>query len=243
MTTTRMQIVCLWSAPIFIILYLMAFVGISEFVPPPGPSLSADEIVAIFNENRNGIRLGQILCLMFSILYMPWIAVVTLHMARVEGRYPVMAILSLVGAAVLFVWFMLCSIIWSIAAFRPDLTPETVMMLNDAAWLLFVLGYPEYILQLGCMAFVFLRDKRPTPFLPRWACYFTLMVCFVGSGGMLATFFKAGPFAWNGIIGFWLPISFFSIWIFVMLPQLIKGVKAVAGQDAMEDAARSSIQS
>ena len=231
---TRIQIACLWSAPAFIILYVAAFGGISHFLPPPGPSLSAEEIVAIFDENRTGIRLGQILCLLFSILYMPWVAVVTVQMARVEGRYPVMAILSLVGAAVLFVWFMLCSIIWSIAVFRPDLTPETVMMLNDASWLLFVLGYPEYILQLGCMAFVFLNDKRPEPFLPRWACFFTLAVCFGGAGGMLATFFKVGPFAWNGIIGFWLPVITFSTWLFVMFPLLIKGVKRTAAYDLAE---------
>lgn len=225
---TKTQLICLWSAPVFVLLYIFAFVGISGFIPPPSPTLTGDELSIIFEANRSSIRLGQLLCILFSVLYMPWIAVIAVQMARLEGRFPVLSVLQLVGAAILCVFFMLCSLIWSVAAFRQDLAVGTLQMLNDMSWLIFVMAYPEYVIQLIPMAIVFLSDKRPEPFIPRWACFFTIMVCFSGSGGMLATFFKVGPFAWDGIIGFWLPVGSFAAWLFVMFPLLLRGVKRVA---------------
>ncbi|MEQ8836728.1 MAG: hypothetical protein RID07_07985 [Lacipirellulaceae bacterium] len=149
------QILCIWSIPAFIISYTVCFVFVAGFVPPPSPTLSAAEMVTLFDENRFGIRAGLLHCMIFSILYMPWSAVVSVHMARLEGRFPVLASLQLVGAAILVVFFMLCSLIWIAAAFRPDIDPVTLVVLNDLSWLIFVMAFPEYWLQLLAIAVVF----------------------------------------------------------------------------------------
>jgi len=94
-----------------------------------------------------------------------------------------------------------CQFDLALAAYRPDLHPEILRMSNDCGWLIFVMAYPEYIVQLGCIAAVGFMDKRPKPFLPRWVCYATLGIALTGTGGGFATFFKTGPFAWNGVIG------------------------------------------
>ncbi|MEQ9268677.1 hypothetical protein [Marinobacter salarius] len=219
------QILCIWSIPAFIISYTVCFVFVAGFVPPPSPTLSAAEMVTLFDENRFGIRAGLLLCMIFSILYMPWSAVVSVHMARLEGRFPVLASLQLVGAAILVVFFMLCSLIWIAAAFRPDIDPVTLVVLNDLSWLIFVMAFPEYWLQLLAIAVVFFRDTRPVPFIPRWACYFTLMVALTGAGGSLAAFFKSGPWAWDGLLGFWVPVISYLIWLIVMFPLLLRGVR------------------
>ena len=109
-------------------------------------------------------------------------------------------------------------------------------MLNDLSWLVFVMVYPEYILQLVAIAVVGFMDKREQPLLPRWACFATLWVAVAGIGGGFACFFTTGPFAWNGIIGFWIPIVCYLAWLMiVLLPQLLKAVKRqdVSGIDAM----------
>jgi hypothetical protein len=228
---TKTQIVCLYAIPAFILLYIAAFIGLSNFVPPPSPSLTGEELVVLFENNRFGIRAGQLLCMVFSILYMPWSAVISVQMARIEGRYPVLSCLQLVGAANLCVFFMICSLIWSIAAFRPDQSPQILQMLNDSAWLIFVMAYPGYLLQLVVMGIVFLRDDRHQPFLPRWFCFLTFTVAFFGIGGGFATFFKAGPFAFNGIFGFWVPVISYLIWLIIMFPLMLKGVK----RDSLHD--------
>ena len=149
----------------------------------------------------------------------------TVQMARIEGQFPVLYGLQLVGATMLSLLFMICNLIWTIAAFRPEQHVQILQMLHDAGWLIFVMAIPEYWMQLVCLAVVFLGDKRQKPFISRWACFFTLMVAVVGGGGALATFFKTGPWAYNGLIGFWMPIGFYVVWICVMFPLFIKGVK------------------
>jgi hypothetical protein len=37
-----------------------------------------------------------------------------------------------------------------------------------------------------------------------------LWVAFLGAGGVLAVFFKTGPFSWNGIMGYWIPVIAFA---------------------------------
>ena len=224
------QIVCVYSIPAFIVSYCLCFILLANFVPPPSPALSGVEVAALFEQNRFGIRAGMILCMIFSVLYMPWTAVVSVHMAQLEGRFPVLACLQLVGAAILVVFFMLCSLIWIAAAFRPEMAHSTLLALNDLSWLIFVMAFPEYWLQLFAIAIVFLRDKREQPFLPRWACYFTVMIALTGMGGSLAAFFKTGPWAWDGILGFWVPVASYLLWLLVLFPLLLKGVNRHGNQ-------------
>ena len=203
----RVQLFSAWCIPAFIVVYLFGFIGLSGFVPPPSPTLSADQIAAIFEANRNAIRAGQLICMVFAgLLYIPFTVLISVHIARVEGRYPLLAGMQLVGNGILNVFFILCSLMWSVAAFRPDIDPRTLLMINDATWLFFVMMYPTYVVALVSMALAGFIDKRAVPIFPRWFCYFTLWVAVAGVGGGFATFFKTGPFAWDGLFGFWVPV-------------------------------------
>jgi hypothetical protein len=51
---------------------------------------------------------------------------------------------------------------------------------------------------------------------PRWAGYLNFWVALGGAGGGLAVFFKTGAFAWNGLIGFYIPVTTFILWIITM---------------------------
>jgi hypothetical protein len=154
-------------------------------------------------------------------------------MARVEGRFPVLAIMQFGGGVLLIVFFALCSMIWIAATYRPELDPNVIRMMHETSWLIFVMVFPAYTLQMVCIAVAGFMDKSEHPWLPRWACYLNLWVGIGGGGGALAAFFKSGPFAWNGLIGFWVPVSLFALWLAVMTPLLLRSVRQHAISDVI----------
>lgn len=233
----KIQQWCAWSIIPFVVIYLLGFAGLAGFIPPHSPLTTGAELAAFYEQNRVGIRAGQLIGLASSALILFWAGAISAQMARIEkGPLPMLSVIQYGAAAVLVVFFMICSLVWTVAAFRPELNPKTLQMLNDTGWLIFVMAYPEYVVQLICIAVVGLMDERPQPFLPRWACFLTLWVAFVGIGGGFATFFKTGPLAWNGLIGFWLPVGFFLAWLLgIILPFLLKAIQ----QQAAEEAARA----
>lgn len=221
------QRLCILAAPIATLVYLLAFVGVAGFVPPTEPLLGQEGLLAFYNENRNGIRAGQLIGMIASVLYLPWYALIAVHLSRIEGRYPVLSLTQFAGGLILVVYFLACGMLWNIAAYRPGLSGESLELVHDASWLTFVMVYPEYTLQLFCIGVVGLLDKRPQPLLPRWVCYFNFWVGLSAIGGGFATFFKVGPFAYNGILGFWCPVFFFLLWLAIMVPMMWKGVSRV----------------
>lgn len=219
------QIFSIWLCLVFAVCYGASLLFIVGFVPPPSATLTGEELAVIFEANRTGIRIGMVLCLFFPILFMPWSAVMSVHMARVEGRFPIFALMQFAGAAMLVLLFMIAALLWLAMAYRPNIEPATLQIFNDFAWFIFVVAFPQFWMQFFSIGWVFLKDKREKPFLPRWACFYTFMVGLSGAGGTLAPFFKSGPWAWNGIFGFWLPIFLFGSLMAVLFPLMIKGVK------------------
>ena len=65
-------------------------------------------------------------------------------------------------------------------------------------------------------------DKSETPLYPRWVAYLNLWCGLLGAPGGLIVFFKSGPFAYDGLIGFYIPFGVFTLWIVVMTVQMLK---------------------
>jgi membrane protein implicated in regulation of membrane protease activity len=212
--------------------------GDRRFIPPPAPSLTAQKVGALYEAHRSEIRIGMLVALVASTLLFPFFAAISVQIARIERRTPLLAMLQFGGAVLLLVFFALCSMLWIAATFRPELDFATVRMLHDLSWLIFVMVFPAYTLQMVCMAVAGFIDESPEPVWPRWAAYLNLWVAVSGMGGGLAVFFKTGPFAWNGLIGFYVPLTAFAIWIAVTTYLLRRAVSrrpsAAERQDLVE---------
>lgn len=221
----RLQLLCVWAGPAFVILYVLAFWVIAGFIPPPRPTMSPGELAAFYDANRTEIRIGQLGGIIASTLLFPFFAVISMQIARIERRFPLLAVIQFAGATLLIIFFQVCGMLWIAATFRPELDPSTVRALHDLSWLVFVMVFPAYSLQMICMAIAGFMDRSPRPAWPRWAAYFNLWVAFSGAGGCLAVFFKEGPFAWNGLIGFWVPVTVFVIWLCLTTVLLSAAIK------------------
>jgi hypothetical protein len=230
---SRLHLACVWAGPLFAVTYLVSFWAIAGFIPPPSPHWTATHVASFFAAHHTSIRIGMVLGMISATLLFPFFTIISVQIARIEGRGPVLAMMQFGAAVLLLVFFAVCGMFWIVASFRTSgLSPSTVRAFNDAAWLMFVMVFPGYTLQMICMAIAGFIDKRPQPTWPRWASYFNLWVGFSGMGGGIAVFFKHGPFAWNGVIGFYLPITVFVIWLAVTTYLLRAAVRREAGQTA-----------
>jgi hypothetical protein len=112
---------------------------------------------------------------------------------------------------------------WLVAAFRPE-DANRVQTFNDLAWLPFLGIVCTGMFQMVALAVVTLRDRRPEPVFPRWFAYFQLW-CAIGVGLTFGVYiFKTGPLAWNGILGFWVPVTFYFIWVVVTTVVTVRAI-------------------
>jgi hypothetical protein len=139
------------------------------------------------------------------------------------------------SAALLSLEFIIPLMVWQTAAYRLDhSSADLIRMLNDMGWIMFVGVISSACVQFGSIGIAILVDDRSDPVFPRWAGYFNLWVTLLVSPAGIIVFFKHGPFAWNGLISFFLPLAAFAAWIVVMVVLLLKAIDQEAAEVTSE---------
>jgi hypothetical protein len=198
------------------LVFLIGFWFVAGLVPPPTPHDSARKIADLYQHNTNQIRLGLLITLIAAALCLPFVSLITVQMKRIEGRFSVLSYTQLVAGATTCLLITFPVMIMTAAAFRPGRNPELTQLLNDVAWLPFVMVFPPAVLQSVSIAVAVLGDKAAKPVFPRWVAYYNLWTAFLFLPAGLLTFFKHGPFAWNGLLAFWMALTVFGAWFGVM---------------------------
>lgn len=228
---TRAQVLCAWAG---ILCPVIMFIGLwpaAGFFPPPLPGTSAADIAAIYQNNASGIRIGTICFLIAGALYGAFTASVSAQMRRMEPREtPVLSYAQLAAGSASILLFLVPALVWSVAAYRPERSPEITQALNDLGWFFFVMPFVLGFLQNLCIGFATLSDQRAQPVFPRWVGYFNLWAAALFIPGCLITFFKTGPFAWNGLLAFWIPAGVFGPWFWITAWAVIRAARRQAAQ-------------
>lgn len=222
---TRAQRLCVWAGPVMIFTWLLAFVFLCGFVPPPSPSLSAEEVVAKFSDDTNLIRLGLVISLFACSLLVPFSAVIATQMRRIEGERSVLAGASLVSGGLLCVEFLLPFAIWQTALYRlGEWDPQLVQMLNDMAWLMFLGIISSACVQVASLGVCVLRDHRADPIFPRWYGFLNLWIAVMWVPAGWIPFFKDGAFAWNGLMAWYIPLTIYLCWFIITIVLLLRAI-------------------
>jgi hypothetical protein len=189
---------------------------VAGFVPPPAPTLDAQQIAQIFQDNTARIRFGMIIIMFGAMFYMPWTAVIAQQLSRIEGHIGMLTWCQIMAGTCNVMLTFYPPILWLIISFRPDRPIELTYVLNDAAWLMFVGGLTPLLPAVITIAISAFRTQPEPAVFSRWVGYFNFWCLLLFLPGQAMFFFKVGPFAWNGLLAFWLPIGVFSIWFPVM---------------------------
>lgn len=212
----RVQRVLIWGGPGMVLLWLGAFLWIAGFIPPSAPAASAERIVQLYAENTASIRIGLVISMLGSALLVPYAVAISGQLKRIDGA-KALADTQMVSCALLSLEFITPIGIWMAAAFRfDDRAADLTRAMHDMGWILFMTVIWSLWVQLVAIGAAILIDRRPQPIFPRWIGYLNLWVAFLILPAGTVLFFKTGPFAWNGLVGLYVPLVAFVIWFACM---------------------------
>lgn len=225
----RAQLIGFWAGPAMLICFWLGFMELAGYLPPPGADLPAEQLVERLQANLNGFRAGMLITMFGFALMVPWAVAVAARLRRFEGDFPVLtytqigcvAIGSLIGQA--STW------IFEAVAYRLDSTsPEIIRTVHDIAWFTFLAPWPSFTIWCFAQALAILRDPREQPDFPRWTAFVCLWTGILFIPACLIFWFKTGPFSWNGLIAFYVPVGAFFVWVAALTIPGIKAVRSAA---------------
>jgi len=220
------------------LLFVVGFL-IAGFFPPPSPNLSAAEVAAMIEADRNAIRIGIVICLASCGLLMPFMTAFTIQMRRIEGSRSILAYTQLALATMATLEFVIPYVFMLVSTYREDTDPEVTRALFDIGWFFFLGVICTFVMQLAIFGVVILMDRREEPVFPRWLGYTNLWLSLMFTPASFIVFFKTGPLAWNGVFVWWVPVTAFLLWFLPNFAMLLRAVDKdelapIESQDALE---------
>lgn len=228
----RGEMLCAWTGPLTVVLFFIAWVGLADWIPPPAPTLGAEEIAAMYQTRTTLIRAGMMLMMYSGPLYGIFSAIITVYMLRMQGPTPALAWAQLTAGTATILFLIVPAQIYGATAYRPDRLADITLFGNDLGWFNFDMVNSTLITQYLTLGFAVLLDASARPAFPRWFAYFNLWCALLLIPASIITFFKTGPFAWAGIFGFYLGVVIFTLWCLVTFWLLRAAIRTSAAEPA-----------
>jgi len=207
----RLLNICALGGPAAVVVTLVGWLIVGMLPVPNGPTLSTAEVAAFFTDEPNRVMAGFVISSIGVVLAAPMFALISVHMLRIEGRVPVLAFTQLIVAAVTVFLNMFSQMLFAMAAFRTGRNVDDIVLLNDIAWLLLFTAVTPFIIQNVAIGIAVLRDENGI--FPRWFGFLNFWVAVSFLPDVLPYFFKTGPFAWNGVLVFWLALTTYCLFL------------------------------
>jgi hypothetical protein len=218
------QKICAYSGFVFLALFSVFWGGLAHGFPPISPNASALEVAQHYAQHREGILVGMTLAAVSAGAYVTFTAQLTVAMRKSEDAAPILSLVQLIGGA-LTAWIVIsCPTIWATAAYRADLDPDTVRMLNDLGFIIFNCTYAPTLLQQVTSGLVGLADQSEATVFPRWICYWAILAGIANIPITFVSLVKTGPLAWDGAVSLFVPAVTFYPWVFAMSFYMIKDI-------------------
>jgi hypothetical protein len=228
LTSARTQRLLLAATVVTGGIFTFGYVLLSGMFPPPSPALSATDVAALYTEHNMRLRIGVALCLIGGGFNIPWSLTVAAQMAKLEKGLPLWSILQMIGAVMNSIMVVVPVLLWGTAAFNPARNPEITQALHDFAMLTFITPVSWLWMQMLPVAIVSLsrRDHEARSAFPRWIGWLSMSLCLITQHGVTGQLVKTGPFAWNGLLTFWVPVAMSGLWVSALYYTLNKSIDA-----------------
>jgi hypothetical protein len=141
---------------------------IAGVLPLPLGSDDTTAKVVNFYSHDTRVAVGLVIATLGLSLIFPLIALIGVHMARMEIRAPILTFVQLVTGAATGVFLVMPMILMMIISFRPDRNPELTVTLNDISWLLFLTPIGPFIIQNVAIGTAILARPERDPAVLGW---------------------------------------------------------------------------
>ncbi len=212
-----------WSGLAYLIVFGTGWLVLARFLPPIEPSAGAATVAEHYRDHHLTLTLAAVCIMVSTVVVLPVSALLVRIMVLIERGVGMLTLMMGFSLATFLVLNFYSGFSFATAAFRSERSPEIVQYANDGGFLQFMGGIPMFVMIWVLLAYaVLVTDTREDPVLPRWVGYLNLWIAVLYLPELLVFVFKTGPFAWDGLIGFWIPailfIAFFLASPFVLRP-------------------------
>lgn len=226
MNNKSLELAGAWSGLAYVLFFGLGWLILARFLPPISPAATASEVATLFQERHLSLMLASVIMMVSTLILIPFSAVLLLVIQKIEGRTGMLTLMLGFSLALGLVLNFYTPLSWATAAFRPERSPELILLMSDIGFLQFMGGIPLFILTWAVIAYATLVvTPRDNPVLPRWFGYLNLWTVVLYIPELLIYFFKTGPFAWDGIVGFWIPALLFTAYFLAATYVLLPAVK------------------
>ena len=189
----------------------IGWLGVGHFYAPAHADLSLAETLQYFTQDYAWQNIWGNSCIIIAAAFLcPPSIMLGLYYADIEGRRPVWSIAAGVGGLSIALIIFMNGCMWMSCAYRPWLEAENVQMMSDFAWFAFLLGWVYLELEMMAVTIVSLNYKNRM--IPRWFGFASLVGGLVLMGAQGIAFFQSGPFAYHGLMGFYMPMLVWGCW-------------------------------
>lgn len=212
-----------WIVPAFYTAFGVIFFALARVMPPPRPDATVEQMAVFFHAHATTIKIG--FAVLILIVGGAGVAngIVAYHMKRMTvGSVLSYTYLGAMGVGAL-PGCLLVSFCFLTAVYRPDRDPHLLAVLYD-------LGLLSYVGSLGCFstayfAFAVAILYDGNEIFPKWLAYVSIWQIVTEIMAVPVFVSKAGPFAWNGSISFWMGVVVFGCWLMCVIAFLKKATE------------------
>lgn len=215
----KVELSIMWWAMVgFYQLFGIVFALMTKVMPPPKPWWDQARIVQWFSDNHYGLLWGFGIIFLVSGITASMNALIAYSMRRMSVSrafaYSYLAIYSLSSLP----GMLLTAILLTVGALRPDRDPAIICLIYDASFTAFVGTMGVFLIGTSVWMLAVMLDKNRV--FPLWFGY--LNICNLLTEMVVAPMwiFKEGPFAWNGVIAFWVDTLVFVVYTIAFIALL-----------------------
>lgn len=219
------ELACAHSVLIAGVCIAIGFFLVAGWMPLVEPSMGPEALAEMFETDRMRILIGMTIYGFGGMFWWTFAATVATQMKRIEGEHYPLTRIQMVSSTGTVMVITFGAFIVLAMAYRPSIEPTALQLANDFMWLTFVGFYPSGVAQNVAIGICILTDKHENPVYPRWVGFANLWVAILFIPGLYIVFFKDGPFAWDGIFGFWIVAVAFFAWILFMWWATVRAIK------------------